>query len=85
MNCHGCKWLDRYQSKGNGYCAMVVRSKTYRGHHVENGHLGPGSRVRKPEMERCELYEPGKVEMRKFVCVCVCVRSAGVFSCQRRC
>lgn len=59
MNCHGCKWLDRYQSDGNGNCAMVVRSKTYRGQCVENGHLVPSSSVRKPEMERCELYEPG--------------------------
>ena len=27
MNCHGCKWLDRYKIDGNGYCCMVERSK----------------------------------------------------------
>lgn len=47
MNCHGCKWLDRYQRDGNGYCCMVVRSKTQK------------ARARFPDMERCELYEKG--------------------------
>lgn len=47
MNCHGCKWLDRYKKDGNGYCCMVVRSKTQT------------SKVRRPDMERCELYKPG--------------------------
>ena len=46
-NCHGCKWLDRYKKDGNGYCCMVVRSKTQT------------SKVRRPDMERCELYKPG--------------------------
>lgn len=46
MNCHGCKWLDRYKKDGNGYCCMVVRSKTQT------------SKVRRPDMERCELYKP---------------------------
>ena len=25
MNCHGCKWLDRYKKDGNGYCCKVER------------------------------------------------------------
>lgn len=28
MNCHGCKWLDRYKKDGNGYCCKVERSRT---------------------------------------------------------
>lgn len=47
MNCHGCKWLDRYKVGGNGYCCMVTRSKTQ------------SEKVRRPDMERCELYKPG--------------------------
>jgi len=47
MNCHGCKWLDRYKVDGNGYCCQVVRSKTQT------------SKVRRPNMERCELYKAG--------------------------
>lgn len=47
MNCHGCKWLDRYKTNGAGYCCMVVRSKTQ------------SKKARYPEMERCELYELG--------------------------
>lgn len=56
MNCHGCKYLDevKAQPAGSGYCAMVVRSKSYRS----------GKRVRKPEMSSCELYAPGKFEDR---------------------
>lgn len=26
LNCHGCKWLDRYKKDGNGYCCMVELS-----------------------------------------------------------
>lgn len=47
MNCHGCKWLDRYKADGNGYCSMVVRSITQT------------EQARRPNMERCELYEAG--------------------------
>ena len=47
LNCHGCKWLDRYKMDGNGYCCTVVRSKTQT------------SKIRRPDMERCELYEFG--------------------------
>lgn len=47
MNCHGCKWLDRYKEDGNGYCCMVERSETQT------------SKIRRPNMERCELYKPG--------------------------
>ena len=52
MNCHGCKWLDRYKKDGNGYCCMVERSKTQR------------EKVRRPDMERCELYKPGDFNTR---------------------
>lgn len=51
-NCHGCKWLDEYQVNGNGYCCMVERSKTQT------------SKVRRPEMSRCELYQLGDWEIR---------------------
>lgn len=49
MNCHGCKWLDEVKSqpKGSGYCCMVVRSKTQ------------SDKVRRPDMECCELYKAG--------------------------
>ena len=47
QNCHGCKWLDRYQQNGRGYCCMVTRSKTQ------------GEKCRKPDMPACELYEAG--------------------------
>lgn len=52
MNYHGCKWLDRYKKDGNGYCCMVERSKTQR------------EKVRRPDMERCELYKPGDFNTR---------------------
>ena len=52
LNCHGCKWLDRYKKDGNGYCCMVERSKTQR------------EKVRRPDMERCELYKPGDFSTR---------------------
>lgn len=47
-----CKWLDRYKKDGNGYCCMVERSKTQR------------EKVRRPDMERCELYKPGDFNTR---------------------
>lgn len=46
-NCHGCKWLDEFGKNGDGYCCMVVRSKTQT------------SKVRRPDMMPCELYQPG--------------------------
>lgn len=54
MNCHGCKWLDevKNQPKGSGYCCMVVRSKTQ------------SDKVRRQDMERCELYKEGNLETR---------------------
>lgn len=59
-NCHGCRWLDRYKADGNGYCCMVERSGTYRRASTsEDGKLTESSKVRRPNMERCELYEPG--------------------------
>lgn len=51
-NCHGCKWLDEFGKNGDGYCCMVERSKTQ------------ASKVRRPEMLRCELYQPGDWETR---------------------
>lgn len=51
MNCHGCKWLDEAKrgNKGEGYCCMVVRAKSYQN----------GDRVRREDSERCELFEEG--------------------------
>ena len=51
-NCHGCKWLDRYRIDGNGYCCKVERSETQK------------EKIRRPDMERCELYEAGDWENR---------------------
>jgi len=59
MNCHGCKHLDRYKEDGDGYCSRVVRSKSYQPQRVENGKLMNSSCVRRPDMERCELYAAG--------------------------
>lgn len=69
MNCHGCKWLDRYKKDGNGYCCMVemsIQGKALREwlqEHREDYSLGrkekPSIKVRTPDMERCELYKPG--------------------------
>lgn len=60
-NCSGCKWLDRYRVDGNGYCSMVVRSKTFHGASVSkhDGRLFPSSCVRRANMLPCEFYEPG--------------------------
>lgn len=41
-----------YKKDGNGYCCMVERSKTQR------------EKVRRPDMERCELYKPGDFNTR---------------------
>lgn len=47
------KLLARMMKKyGNGYCCMVERSKTQR------------EKVRRPDMERCELYKPGDFNTR---------------------
>lgn len=50
LNCHGCKWLDRYKKDGNGYCCMVERSSQKQDENCKK---------RYPEKERCELYEAG--------------------------
>lgn len=57
MNCHGCKWLDEVKSgrPGDGYCSMVERSDGYKPGIMPL----PSSKVRRPFMERCELYEAG--------------------------
>lgn len=69
MNCHGCKWLDRYKENGRGYCCMVEMSaqgkafKEMLREHREDYSLGrkeePSIKVRTPDMERCERYEAG--------------------------
>lgn len=53
LNCHGCKWLERYKKDGNGYCCMVERSSQKHDVHCK---------IRYPEKERCELYEAGICE-----------------------
>ena len=69
MNCHGCKWLDRYKENGRGYCCMVEQSKQGEAHrawlleHGEDFAFGrkevPSVKLRRPDMERCELYKEG--------------------------
>lgn len=61
-NCKGCIWLDA--NGRNGYCSEVVRSATYRAPELKGGKLIPSNRVRLPDMERCELYEPGEFARR---------------------
>lgn len=72
-NCHGCKWLDETRPAGSGYCSMVVRSKLYN-HLVEREKVtfaDPGMKVRRPDRERCELYEPGCFATRFSENVCL--------------
>ena len=61
MSCHGCKYLDeaRKGPPGAGYCCQVVLSKSYDTMEctMDCGHRAP--RIRRPQDERCELYEPG--------------------------
>lgn len=61
LNCHGCKWLDevRKAPPGSGYCSMVQRSKNYRFMDctIDCGCRAP--EIRRPDDERCELYEAG--------------------------
>ena len=65
-NCHGCMYLceDKKGPLGEGYCAHVVRSKTYQTSRVENGKLIQSSCVRHADMERCELYAAGDYNKR---------------------
>lgn len=73
-NCHGCKHLDRYKTDGRGYCCMVERSKqgeAFRdwlwGHRKEfeaGRKETPSIKLRRPDMERCELYEAGDFKTR---------------------
>lgn len=70
-NCHGCKHLDEVRSEpeGTGYCCVAERSKAgrelnqYIRAHQEEFALGrnpvPSIKVRRPDMERCELFAPG--------------------------
>lgn len=61
MNCHGCMHLleTKKGPAGDGYCIHVVRSKSYQTSRQEGGKLVPSSCVRRPDMERCELYAEG--------------------------
>lgn len=67
-NCAGCKWLDRYKRDGDGYCCHVERSeqgKEYRQWLREHpGRVAQSPKIRRPDMERCELYEVGDFEAR---------------------
>lgn len=61
-NCAGCKWLDvsqRGKDPARGYCCHVEQSSqrnlVYISEYGEN--IGP--KVRRSDMERCELYEEG--------------------------
>ena len=64
QNCHGCKWLDEVRTRvediyalcGAGYCAMVMRSPSYR----------PGDRIRTMFSKRCELYATGDFKVRFY-------------------
>lgn len=65
-NCHGCKWLDETHPAGSGYCSTVERSKLY-DPVVERKKVtfaDPSMKVRRPDRERCELYEPGNFATR---------------------
>ena len=61
MNCGGCKYLDEVRKgpHGAGYCCQVVLSKSYDTMEctMDCGHRAP--RIRRPQDDRCELYEPG--------------------------
>lgn len=61
MSCHGCKYLDEVQKgpHGAGYCCQVVLSKAYNTMDcaTDCGHRAPS--IRRPQDERCELYEAG--------------------------
>lgn len=64
MNCHGCKWLDETQPQGAGYCCTVQRSKDYHTMPciIDCGHRAP--EIRRPELPRCELFEPGALMLK---------------------
>ena len=72
LNCHGCKSLDELKGapKGTGYCCTVERSeagkKWFREHssYGSYGALNTSLKVRRPDMPRCELYEPGDFQHR---------------------
>lgn len=66
MNCHGCKHLCETKKgpEGDGYCAHVIRSAGYAAAGEAGGKWTPSSCVRRPDMERCELYSAGNYETR---------------------
>lgn len=66
MNCHGCIHLDEAKRGpcGAGYCCQVELSKAFDTMEcaIDCGHRAP--RIRRPQDERCELYEPGNFAAR---------------------
>lgn len=64
MNCHGCRWLDETWPQGAGYCSTVERSQAYHTMPciIDCGQRAP--KVRRPEFQRCELFEPGDFKTR---------------------
>lgn len=66
-NCHGCKYLDETRPAGTGYCAHVERSEVGRAwvkQHNMYGVINIPLKVRRQDMERCELYCPGNFATR---------------------
>ena len=66
MNCHGCKHLDeaRKGPPGAGYCCQVVLSKFFYTMECATDCRHRAPRIRRPQDERCELYEPGNFAAR---------------------
>lgn len=75
LNCDGCKWLDRVRSKeaGHGYCCRVVRSELWKETRLVSGpDAAPSPKVRRHDMERCELYESGDFATRYGLKTSIC-------------
>lgn len=66
MNCCGCKFLDesRKGPRGAGYCCQVVLSKSFDTMECATDCRHRAPRIRRPQDERCELYEPGNFAAR---------------------
>ena len=64
MNCRGCRWLDETRPQGAGYRCTVERSHDYHTMPcvIDCGHRPP--EIRRPEDQRCELFEPGDFKTR---------------------
>lgn len=66
MNCCGCKFLDKSRKgpRGAGYCCQVVLSKSFDTMECATDCRHRAPRIRRPQDERCELYEPGNFAAR---------------------